>query len=161
MSREFTMTGRFKAFKRTTDGQERLLDDEQSVSIIRDLVGAPNGPLPGSLLVPITSAGLDVDLSLLTAPGVCRFHHQGLADGTDPGTSRTMYYVDVGIRDVITGLVYPLLELVPGDKFAVPLSRNLLESYNLTGTGTGPPVNKLHLIAHVAPCRVFVGAFER
>ena len=105
MSREFRASGNFTAQKRSDDGQQWLLNTSRRTSIVRDLIGAANGPLPGSLLVPITSAGLDVDLSLLTAPGPCFLHHQGLADGTDPGTNRMQNYVDIGIRDAPTGLV--------------------------------------------------------
>lgn len=144
--------------KRSADKRLYLLDFTKKVSLISNIDGT-KGPLPGSVLVPLT--GIDIDLSQLTTPGICWFHHQGPSDETDPGSDPKIYYVDVGIKDSVTGIFYPMLELWPGDQFPLRLSRNLAESYNATGTGTGPAVNTLHMIAYVLPSNFYVGAFEQ
>lgn len=144
--------------KRSSNRNQQLLDLTKRVAFRSDIDGV-KGPLPGSVLVPL--AGIDIDLSELTTPGLCWLHNQGPADGTDPGTDPSIYYVDVGIKDSVTGIFYPLLELYPGDQFPLRLSRNLEESYNATGTGTGPAVNTLHMISYILPCNVYVGAFEK
>ena len=156
MSREVVISGNLTAVK-YGDNREKLVDFQFPFSIRADMVGN-KGPLPGAILVPL--AGVDVDLAQLTQPGWCCLHHQGLASGGSLGDDPSIYYVEVGIKDAAASLFYPLLELQPGWKLPVYPSRNLLEVYNATGTGTGPAVNTLHLISHIAPCNVFVGALE-
>lgn len=99
-----------------------------------DLINV-KGPCVGT--VAVTDDGVDLDLSQLTSfamePGEAWF--QNLS---------ALYTVDVGIRDPDTGQFYPFMELKPGRGQGVPLSRNLLEQYDVTGTGTGGANNKLH-----------------
>lgn len=143
--------------KRSSNRQNQLINFPMKASFRSDVDGV-KGPVPGALLVPL--AGIDIDVSELTTPGLCWLQHQGLADFSDPGTDPSIYYIDVGIKDVLSGRFLPLLELHPGDAWPVRLTRNLLEAYNSTGTGTGPANNTLHAISHIAPCTLFVGAFE-
>ena len=156
MSREINISGSMTITKFGAH-RERLVDFPFTFSFRADMLGS-KGPLPGAILVPL--AGVDVSLSQLTQPGWCGFHHQGLASGGDLGDDPSIYYVDIGVKDVLTGRFYPMLELQPGWKLPHYFSRNLLESYNQTGTGTGPANNTLHLISHIAPCNVYIGACE-
>ena len=157
MANEATINVGLSILKRSTNGLNYLLNPNYQHSF-RSTVTGTKGPVPGSILVPLT--GVDVDLSQLTTPGLCWLHHQGRSDGNDVGDDPSIYYVEYGIRDSITSVYWPLGELWPGDQFPLRLSRNLEESYNATGTGTGPPVHFLHLQSHIAACTVFVGAFE-
>ncbi len=112
-------------------------------------VSGSKGPSPGSLVVP--AGGKIVDLSQLTEPGPCIMRN--LHD-TDP--------VDVGIRDPDNGRFYPLIELQPGNKPQyVYLSRNLLEEFSNTGTGTVAG-NQLFLLPQgSSDCTVVIEAFDR
>lgn len=104
------------------------------------------GPTPGAIAV--STAGVDVDLSQLTTPGLAVLHNLG-----------TSGYVEVGVWDGVS--YYPLLELLPGEVYPVRLSRNLGQEYG-TGTGTtGLAVNTLRLKANGAACVVVVEAFNK
>lgn len=112
-------------------------------------VATAGGPSPGEITV--TIAGVDVDLSALTTPGVCVFKN------LDPTN-----FVEVGIREPGTSTFYPLLILRPGRGWIVELSPNIQEEYfPSTGTGTTGPANFLHLKANTASCRVQVKAYEK
>lgn len=112
-----------------------------------DVTGT-KGPVPGAITVAL--AGTDIDLSQLTTPGVCWMIN---VDQTN--------FVEIGIKEPATGFFYPFLELLPGIPALVVLSRNLLEEYTGTGTGTSAPTNKLHAKANGAPCVVRIEAFEK
>ena len=112
-------------------------------------VSVGRGPTPGVLTVPTT--GIDVDLSVLTQPGLCRMMN---LDETN--------YVEWGIEDPETGKFYPLGEMLPGEIVPFRFSRNLGEEQ---GTGsssstTGPTTNTFHLRANAASCDVIVEAFD-
>lgn len=135
-----------------------ILNEPLSHASVHDLVGA-KGPLPGSLLISLT--GTTISLAQLTTPGWCVFKHQGIADGTDPGDDPSIYYIDICIKDLISGRSLPFMELQPGMAVPFYFSRNLLEAYNSTGTGTGPANNVLEAQAYIKPCNLWIGAFER
>lgn len=157
MANEATFQIGLTISKRSTTGARNLLNFSKAVSF-RSAVSGTKGPLPGSVLVPL--AGVAISLAQLTTPSIVWLHHQGLADGSDPGADPSIYYVELGIKDILTGRFTPFPELWPGEEYAMRLSRNLLESYNSTGTGTGPANNSLWAISHIAPCTLWVGAFE-
>ena len=157
MADEATFQNSLTIMKRSTTGAKQLLNFQKAVSF-RATVTGTKGPLPGSILVPLT--GVAVSLSQLTTPSIAWLHHQGLADGSDPGSNPSIYYVEVGVKDVLTSRFTPLLELWPGEEYPLRLSRNLLESYNSTGTGTGPANNSLWVMSHGAACTLWIGAFE-
>jgi hypothetical protein len=114
-----------------------------------DITGSPaKGPVPGAITAAIT--GTTVDLSQLSTPGICSI------ENLDPTN-----FVEVGIREPVTGLFYPLLEIGPGEEWPFKFSRNLLEEYTGTGTGTSAPTNQLQIKANIAACVVVVKAFER
>jgi len=104
-----------------------------------DVVGT-NGPTPGALLA--TTVGVDVDLSLLTTPGLCRLSN---LDSTN--------YVIWGLHDGVD--FYPLGEILPGEFYVIRLFRYL----GGIGTGTGGTVS-LHIRADTDDCNVLVDAFE-
>lgn len=106
------------------------------------------GPTPGAIRVP--AGGVAVSFSELTTPGFVILQN---LDDTN--------YVEYGIRDPGTGVFYPLGELMSGEINLLRLSRNLLEEYTNTGTGTTSPGNQFWLKASVDPCTVVVSAFER
>lgn len=155
---EATITVGLSIRKRSADGQRELLDPNHSRGF-RSPVSGTKGPVPGAVTVPL--AGVDVDLSGLTIPGLCWMTHEGRADFADVGADPSIYYVEYGIKDALTNLFYPWGELWPGDAWPMRLSRNIREFYNSTGTGTGTPVNKVHLMTHIAPCIINFSAYER
>ena len=111
-------------------------------------VANTGGPSPGAVTVPL--AGLDIDFSALTEPGLAFLQNY------DPTN-----YVELGIYEPTGAVYYPLLEFLPGECYIVRFSRNLLEQYAGSGTGTTGPENKVRLKAHVAACKFLVNAFER
>jgi hypothetical protein len=119
-----------------------------SGSFTVDLTGSFAGPAPGTILVPL--AGVDVDLSLFTTPGLAYLYNLDTAN-----------FVEVGIKEPATGFFYPFLEIGPLEGYPIKLSRNLGEEYTGTGTGTSAATNTLHAKANTAPCKVFFGVFER
>jgi hypothetical protein len=138
--------------------QIRILDD--SGRVLLDYRGLPTtfnadvdsieGPTPGSFLA--TTAGVDVDLSALTTPGLARFQNN------DPTN-----YVEYGIWDPTGAVFYPLGELLPGESYPIRLSRNI---GNETGPGDpGTAVldndNRLRFKAISGACQVTVEAFGK
>lgn len=123
-----------------------LLDYSRTAGYQEDVTGT-KGPSPGAIAV--STDGVAVDLSEITTPGWCWFHNQD-------GTNR----VTVGIRDPDSGYFYPMLDLLPGMRYPVYLSQDLLEQYEGTGTGTGTVNNQLWIKAFTAACNVLVEVFE-
>ena len=104
------------------------------------------GPTPGAFSVSV--AGVDVDLSELTVPGLCRIANQ---DATN--------FVEVGIWDGVS--FYPMMDVLPGEWWVFRLAASLTDEFG-TGTGTtGPAINTLRIKADTAACNVLVEAFER
>lgn len=130
--------------------KNNLTYQSQPTAFVADVSGT-NGPTPGAFTVPV--AGIAVDLSKLTTPGLCRIMNLDLTN-----------YVEYGIKDVSgvgIGLFYPLGEILPGESYVIRLSRNITEEYTATGTGTTPKnFDNFWFKAHVAPVNVLVEAFE-
>lgn len=110
------------------------------------------GPVPGEVLV--GPHGLDIDLSLLTTPGLCRIQNRALTG-----------YILVGINNGTR--FYPMLELLPGESYVMRLYRSLGSDFIGSGTGTPTEINQLHIRAHgeteaeVATARVLVEVFGK
>ncbi len=117
----------------------------QPTTYQEDQVGE-GGPTPGQINV--TTAGVTIDLSVLTTPG--RYWIQNLDDTN---------YIEYGIRDPQTNRFYPWGELVPGQFETGRLSRNFTEEYG-TGTGTPEGSNTMFLRAANATCKVYLAVFE-
>lgn len=118
----------------------------QPTVFLADVAAGTKGPTPGALTA--TVAGIDVDLSELTVPGLCRIMN---LDGTN--------FVEVGIWDGTT--FFPMLDMLAGESYVIRLSQCLGEEFG-TGTGsTGPPINTLRIKADTASCDVLVEAFEK
>lgn len=111
-------------------------------------VSVGNEPVPG--VVTVTTDGVDVDLSTITEPGLCRMVNFGPTN-----------YIEWGIWDPQTLIFYPIGEILPGETYVVRLSRNLMEQYGGTGTGTTGPENRLRMKANVATCVAIVEVFEK
>lgn len=114
-------------------------------------VSEARGPTPGTILA--TIYGTDVDISLLTVPGLCRIQN---LDATN--------WIEYGIRDPETNKFYPLGEVGPGESYPMKLSRNIEWEYAGSGTGTGTSGdsnNRFCIRANTASCYVLVEAFER
>lgn len=111
------------------------------------------GPLPGGVKVPKTGRIVDFQ-GFITEPGLCEIFN--ISD---------TYSFNVGIFDLQTNVFYPLSEVGPGECYPLKLSRDLLEQYNDTGTGTSAPENKLMLKGIDNPAGTdidaYIGAFER
>ena len=56
---------------------------------------------------------------------------------------------------------YPLGEIHPGESWPIRLSRNLMEQYAGSGTGTTGPENKLRFKANGGTVKVLVEVFEK
>jgi hypothetical protein len=91
-------------------------------------VSAAKGPTPGIVLA--TESWAQVDLSMLTTPGLC--YIANLSED---------YTVCIGTRDTASGEYSPTLDFLPGEGYPVRLSQFLgqeLESTSGTGTaGSG------------------------
>lgn len=124
------------------------LDYRSSPTSFRADVSAAKGPTPGIVSIPTT--GIAVTFSQLTTPGIC------WVQNLDPTN-----YFEVGIKDPGTGLFYPLLEYLPGEVWPLRLSRNLLEDYTNSGTGTSGDVNNFWFKANTAACLARIDGFEK
>lgn len=108
-------------------------------------VDGVGGPTPGLIRVPTT--GVEIDLSALTTPGLCRLQN---IDSTN--------YVTIGVYD--GSRFFPVLELKAGESYPLRLSRHLNAEYVGTGTGTNSDINKLWAVANTASIYLLVEAFE-
>jgi len=113
-------------------------------------VAGTKGPVPGAITALRT--GTIVDFSQLTIPGFCQITSLD---------SNTGNYVEYGIYDPQINVFYPLGELGVGESYILKLTRNLLEEYIGTGTGTTGPTNKFMVKGFNGNANVFVGAFEK
>lgn len=109
-------------------------------------VSVARGPTPGELNV--SKFGTDVDLSLFTVPGLVWMQNMD-----------TVNFVEYGVWN--GSLFFPLGELLPGEFFALRLSRNIGKDYTNTGTGITGTINKLRLKANTANSLVRVEVFEK
>lgn len=148
MANEARIQSGLQIQKRNTAGDVIVLDYMARPAGFTATVTGTKGPTPGAITC--TTAGTDVDLSELTTPGLCRIMNQ------DPTN-----YVEIGIWEPTGSIFYPLMELLPGESFVFRLSRNVLEQYSGTGTGTTGPTNTLRIKANGASCVVLFEAFEK
>jgi len=135
---------------RKNSGTITLIDYRSGPTVFQATVTGTKGPVPGALTVPTT--GKIVDLSELTTPGFVFLHN------LDSDTSN---YVEFGIYDPQTDVFYPLGELNAGESTVFKFSRNLLEEYTGTGTGTSAATNQFMLKSFNASAVVTVEAFEK
>lgn len=106
-----------------------------------------NGPTPGAF--PVSTSGTDINLSLLTTPGLCVVQN---LDATN--------YVTLGVYESDTDMFYPFAEYLPGESYVLRLARFL--NRESTGTGTLVGYNaRLQLRANGATVWVRVDAFEK
>lgn len=112
-------------------------------------VGTAKGPTPGA--VAISPYGTDIDLSQLTAPGLCRVMN------LDSSVN-----IDLGIWDPEALKFYPLMTLLPGETYVIRLASDLAAEFGTgTGTGsTGPDTNTLRARAQAREAVLLVEAFE-
>ena len=134
--------------RKTSDGIT-VMDVRKSSSFSVDVSGT-KGPSPGAITALVT--GTVVDLSQLTIPGLVWI--TSLDD--DEGN-----YVEYGIYDPQLDVFYPLGEVGPGESWPLKFTRNLLEEYSNTGTGTTAATNKFMVKAFNASAIVSVEAFEK
>lgn len=111
-------------------------------------VSGLGGPTPGTISVP--TAGVDVDFSKLTTPGLCRIQNLD-----------TTNYITYGIWDPNGYIFYPLGEVLPGESYVIRLSRIIQSELVGTGYGTDTDVNRLRIIANTAACMVLIEAFDK
>ena len=128
--------------------KDNLFYQSQPSFFQADITGTAKGPVPGAMAVPTT--GKIVDFGELTIPGLCKLHN---LDETN--------YVEYGIYDPQIDVFYPLGEIMAGEVYVIRLSRNLLEEYTGTGTGTTAATNKFMLKAQGASCNCVIEAFEK
>jgi hypothetical protein len=111
-----------------------------------DVSGA-NGPVPGTIIA--TTDGVDIDLSSLTAPGLCEFRN---LDDNNP--------VKVGRYDSDNSLFLPFLYLLPGENYVVRLDSDIDDEYSGTATAVTGGTTSLRAKGVNASVNLFVGAFE-
>ena len=136
---------------RQVDADNNVVLEYQSrpTSFQEDMSGAV-GPSPGAILALTT--GTIVDLSVLTIPGAYRI--ASLDD--DEGN-----YIEYGIYDPQADEFYPWGELRPGHSHVGYFSRNLLEMYTNTGTGTTGAIKKVMVKAFNANAYCTLEAFDK
>ena len=133
---------------RKTDNNVVILDYQSRPTSFNDSVTGTKGPTPGSLTIPV--GGKVISFQELITPGYCVLKNMDDEN-----------YIEYGIRDPDTNRFYPLGEVGPGEVYVLKLSRNLLEEYAGTGTGTSSPGNQFFMKANGADVVVSVEAFER
>jgi hypothetical protein len=121
----------------------------QGNAFLADMAGN-RGQVPGGLTVP--AGGRYVSFDDLTSPGWCLI--------TNVETADSDAYVEWGLYDPSADQFWPVGELLPGESCVLRLSRNLLEQYEGTGTGTTAPVMHFFMKAPAGDCNVVVNAFE-
>lgn len=146
MSNEARIQSSLTIKKVNANGVTQIDYASRNAGFVADVIGT-KGPTPGSVTISIT--GTDIIFGELTTPGLCRLMNQ---DATN--------YVEVGIRDPLYGF-YPLIELLPGESYIIRLSRNMMEQYTGTGTGTTGDINYLHAIANTSPVNLLIDCFEK
>ena len=110
----------------------------------RATMAGEKGPSPGSFVA--TAAGVDVDLTNLTNPGIAVLKNiddefgavYGVLDGSD---------------------FFPLGDLLPGEQYVIRLSQFLGQTLG-SGTGTGGPAVAFHIRGIGGDANVSVEAFE-
>ena len=147
MSNEATLSFSVSIRKADASGNVQLEYRNAPTSFRMDVSGAV-GSAPGAILV--TTAGVNVDLSVFTTPALCLFFNLG-----------DSYRYDGGIWDPDTSKFFPLFEVAPHTFWPLCLSRNLFEEYG-TGTGTsGTGNNTLRLKAIGGSTYARMDAFEQ
>lgn len=119
---------------RKTSGSITMINENVSEGF-SDTVAGTKGPCPGALTVP--PGGKVVPLDELSTPGWC------IIKNVSPTES-----VEWGIRDPDSNRFYPVGEIGPGQTAGpFKFSRNVLEEYTGTGTGTSSPGNQFFMTA--------------
>ena len=148
MADEATIRSYLQIRKTNAAGDVVHIDYQSRPSDFRADVATTSGPAGGKITA--TVVGVDVDLSELTTPGLCRIQNQ---DATN--------YITVGIFDTSATEFYPFMELLPGESYVFRLSRNIGKEVEAPGTGTGyAGATTLRIKADTAPCPVLVEAFS-
>jgi len=133
---------------RKVSGSLVLLDYQSRPTSFQATVTGTKGPTPGALTIP--AGGEAVSFGELSTPGLCILKN----------LSATVT-VEYGIRDPGIDVFYPLGEILPGEIYLLRLSRNLLEEYQGTGTGTTSPGNQFFMKGMGGDVNVSVEAFEQ
>lgn len=141
-------------------GMQQLQDYRSSPSLFIADVAMPHLSVRLGLDVPTT--GILAAMPTLLIPGLYFVHHQGRSDGVlIANADKESYYVEWGIYEPANDRFYPKDELLPGEFFPGRFSRNLLQEYNNTGTGTSAATNLLWFKAHGATCRIGLDVFNK
>lgn len=159
MASEITVNASLSIRKMDADGTTVLIQRSYQGSYVDSMTGSA-GPTPGVLTAAVKgSGGTQVSLAQLTRPGWCWMEHLGRADGS---ASQVGDYVSIGIYDPEDRKFWPFLELRPGMRTALSLSRDIAETFVGPGTGTGGQgeTAKIMLLAAPVAQRVSVEAFE-
>jgi len=80
-------------------------------------VSAAGGPTPGQILA--TTAGVNVDLSAIATPGLCRIQNLEPTGGN---------FVQVGVHDTVN--FFPLMDLLPGESYTFRLATDVASGSN-------------------------------
>lgn len=132
---------------RISNGDTVLLDYTSRPNSFTADVSGTKGPSPGAFSVPVT--GKIINLEELVQPGLYRISN---LDATN--------FFEYGIYDPQTDLFYPWGECLPGESYIGRFSRNIMEEYLSTGTGTTGSTNRIFLKANTAAVVALLEAFE-
>lgn len=136
------------------------LDASRQASYRADMVGTNRGPSPGVLQVSLD--GVNVDFSQLSQPGLCWLTNLGTGD--EDVDEAENCYVEYGMFDPTTSVheFIPLGEILPGESYALRLSRFLSQEFGTeSGTGTTGQNSVLRIKAIGFSQNVVVEAWER
>lgn len=140
MSREATILSSLRIAK------GKLVYQSNPTAFYVDVTTA-KGPVPGAIAA--TVAGVDVDLSGLTTPSLCRLMN---LDDTN--------FVTVGAYEPTGSSFIPFMEIGPGETYVIKLSQSFGQQWAGTGTADEAGVVSLHIKADTDACVVLVEAFE-
>lgn len=104
------------------------------------------GPYIGTINV--TEDGVDLDLSVIDTPGICRIQNLD-----------TTAYLQVGTWNPDQSEFYPLLRFKPGESFVFRLDPDINEEYEGTGTGTSGQLNTTRLKSSSGTIKALVEVF--
>ncbi len=147
MAGEIRVTSGLQVLKRNTAGTLTLIDYQgRPQSFTADLAGE-SGPY-GGVVAADDDDGVDVDLSGVASPGMCRFMNQ---DDT--------LSVRLGVWVPATGKFVPLFMLLPGETYVMRLDPEVGQVITGTGTVEAGDLATLRLIGVGGTVTVLVEVF--
>lgn len=147
MADEATITSGLRILKRDANNVIILDYPNKTGQTFSVDVTGTKGPTPGALTIP--TGGKVVSLEELVTPGLYRFTNMDSAS-----------VIEYGIYLPDFDLFVPWGEMLPGETYVGRFSRNLLEDYPGTGTGTDAAHNRVFMKSYPSDAVCNIEAFE-